>query len=582
MGLLTASLGRRTRWLLACCVASIAALVAMQPSFAYAANPLVSSDPANGATVDKAVRSVSLTFTSPLGQSGNTMSASCNSVPITLAPPEVAPDGITLQASVVDPMPNGTCNVSFLVVDTNGAQAEANTITFTVAIEDNPAGDGAAATPDTVADGDATAQTVPVAAQGERADVGGATTPIAVAGPLGLGRLVGILGLCALFGGIALIVLTWTDGVDYVLTLRFLQGAWGVALAGSYINVAGLAAQSSGAASIFSGLSPGSWGALTDSNAGLAALARLGLVVASILVVQRPERAVDEATRLAAVAMPGIAVATLGLSRDGGSLVAVGYLAGVVHALSMAVWLGGIMMLAYVVLAGPGDDDLVGAVLGFGKVANVAVVATVASGVVQLIRLDGGDLLGSGHGRIMVLKALAVGAMVVVGMAARQAALSRLLDADHITASLALRLRRAVTMEVMIGAFTVLLTAWAMSYQPPKVDATIDAISVGTSVRLENPQYIVDVAITQKVGPNALVVTVRKADAAITQLVVSFEPPPGATIGGVQQPIPLTTVGLSAVLAKADGLPLDAEGVWQIVVSIGGIEIDRESVDIRK
>ena len=45
-------------------------------------------------------------------------------------------------------------------------------------------------------------------------------------------------------------------------------------------------------------------------------------------------------------------------------------LAGIVHALAMAVWFGGVVLLARVVLAGPGEEDLVHAVRGFGRISR--------------------------------------------------------------------------------------------------------------------------------------------------------------------------------------------------------------------
>ena len=52
----------------------------------------------------------------------------------------------------------------------------------------------------------------------------------------------------------------------------------------------------------------------------------------------------------------------------------------------MSVWIGGVVLLARVVLAGPGEEDLVHAVRGFGRISNPAIVLTVVSGLVQLYR----------------------------------------------------------------------------------------------------------------------------------------------------------------------------------------------------
>ena len=98
--------------------------------------------------------------------------------------------------------------------------------------------------------------------------------------------------------------------------------------------------------------------------------ARVIFVLLTGWVVMRPERVIDPATQLPALALPGLAVATLGFSRSGGQLPLLGYVTGIAHALAMAVWLGGLILLARVVLAGPGEEDLVHAVRGFARISD--------------------------------------------------------------------------------------------------------------------------------------------------------------------------------------------------------------------
>jgi hypothetical protein len=51
-----------------------------------------------------------------------------------------------------------------------------------------------------------------------------------VGGPLGLARLVAALSLAVLFGALVLIVVAWPEGVEYILTVRFLRTVWAVAV----------------------------------------------------------------------------------------------------------------------------------------------------------------------------------------------------------------------------------------------------------------------------------------------------------------------------------------------------------------
>ena len=86
--------------------------------------------------------------------------------------------------------------------------------------------------------------------------------------------------------------------------------------------------------------------------------------------------------------------------------------------------------------------DLVHAVRGFSRISTPALLLTVLTGAVQTWRLDRGALFDSSHGRVLLVKALAVGVMVFVGLATRQFVSTRLRKADSMTGPMASRLRR--------------------------------------------------------------------------------------------------------------------------------------------
>ena len=204
------------------------------------------------------------------------------------------------------------------------------------------------------------------------------------------------------------------------------------------------------------GSNPSTWLDLLDAGwAGRAAVARLILVVASVWVVLRPERVIDPTTQLPALALPTLAVVTLGLSRTGGELAILGVIAGIAHSLAMAIWVGGVVLLARVVLAGPGEEDLVHAVRGFNRISGPAIVVTVVSGLVQLYRLDGGSLFSESHGRVLLLKTVLVAVMLFVGLTARQVAQARLARANDLSPPTADRLRRAFGTEAAIGVVVI-------------------------------------------------------------------------------------------------------------------------------
>ena len=286
--------------------------------------------------------------------------------------------------------------------------------------------------------------------------------------------------------------------------------------------------------SIGKGLSPGTWLDLLDAGwPGRAAIARLVLVIATGWVVLRPERVIDPTTQLPALAIPTLAVVTIGLTRTGGDLAALGVVAGIVHALAMAVWFGGVVLLARVVLAGPGEEDLVQAVRGFGRISGPAIVLTVVSGLVQLYRLDGGSLFSSSHGRVLVLKTVFVAIMLFVGLTARQVAMQRLNRAPDLTPPTADRLRRAFGTEAIIGLVVIGLSGWMMSFTPAKADVGDTTDFAVEEPFVDEPSGI-DLVVQlnpARVGGNELRVRVNAPETGLSGLVIDFIPPDGLRPG---------------------------------------------------
>ena len=68
-----------------------------------------------------------------------------------------------------------------------------------------------------------------------------------------------------------------------------------------------------------------------------------------------------------------------------------------------------------------------------------------------MILLDGGNLFGSSHGRVVLLKTVVVAFMVFIAMSARQYVNSKLPRSDELTIPTADRLRRAFGAEAAAG-----------------------------------------------------------------------------------------------------------------------------------
>lgn len=552
------------RLVLAAVAAVAVVLLAWDPSPAMAQS-LDESNPADGAVLTNPPEVLEFTFDEPIGTNA-LISAACNNDPISELPASVLSadaQTLTIELDPDAPFPRGTCSVGYTVTGPNGQDGSEGTITFS--IQNSPV-----TTPGVTADTTPPDTTTP--AEDETDDDAAPAVVLdetPTSGPTWLGRLISVLGLSILFGGFVLIVAAWPEGPEYILAVRFLRAMWVVAMLGTLLYVVAFAAAAKGE-SLGNGLSPSAWLDLTDAGwPGRAALARLVLCFLTGWVVMRPERVIDPTTQLPAMAIPTLAVATIGLSRTGGDLAILGVVAGIAHALAMAVWFGAVVLLARVVLAGPGDEDLVHAVRGFNRISGPAIVITVVSGLVQMFRLVGGALFTTGHGRMVMGKAVAVALMLFVGMTARQVAQHRLARASDLTPPAADQLRRAFGTEAVIGLVVLGLSAGLMSFTPSKAseeptqEFTVEKGVVDTAsglnlvVRLE----------PGRVGENRLQVEVLAPDTGVSGLTVSFVAPAGSGLDTIVQPIPLTGAGIADTTAAADaGIPFDVAGAWTLQV----------------
>ncbi len=561
---------RTLRFLAAVSATMAGALLLAAPVHAQTAS-LVSSDPADGADLQSPPAQITLSFDKPVGDS--TITLACNGDPWVepnVGRAQTSADQLTVTLAIVTPMPAGECNVSWSAQQPNGDDGATGRFSFTVQTSPTPP---PGSTPATTPGGSAATTTTAAPAAGSSSGGSSGTSDDVLDaasvsdGATWLGRTLSTFGLAVLFGSLVLIVVAWPEGPEYILAVRFLRSVWILTLLGTLLFVVALTAAVN-EDSLGSGINPTGWFDLIDAGwPGRAALARLVLVIACAWVVWRPERVIDPTSQLPALAVPTLAVITIGLTRTGGDLAAIGVLMGIAHAVAMAVWVGGVVLLARVVLAGPGEEDLVQAVRGFGRISTTAIVVTVVSGLVQLFRLDGGSLFSDAHGRVLLLKTVVVAVMLFVGLTARQVAQGRLARAHDLSVPTADRLRRAFGTEAVIGIVVIGLSGWLLSFTPPKQPA-------GTAERYEVVEPFVDAASgidmtvslnPSRVGGNQLRVEVRKPATDITGLTVTFVPPAGSNQPSLVQAIPLSKPGIA--VSAPDYLPFPVAGTWTMQVS---------------
>ena len=541
-------------------LAALVATLAMWSPAAAADNPLDASTPPNGATLDRSPNVVQLVFTQRLG-SDPQVSMACDGTTVAIGAASIGEDLKSLSFSPSAALTSGAkCTVIWTVKNADGTPGGSGKIDFSMA--GTPTG--------------ATLPSTPAAA-----------TPAATSsssglnGPLALARLITNIGLAALFGALVLIVLIWPEGVEYDITVRYLRLVAAIALVGALLTVICISGMLHGG-SFSDGLSPADWTDLTDVTGGAAALLRLVLCIGCMWVAMRPDRINDPNQQTPAIAITGLAVATLAFTR-GTDPGIIGVLAGLVHVGAMSVWFGGLALLARVVLSGPGDEDLVHAVRGFRRLSGPAIVLTAVSGVALVYQLDWGHLFDSGHGRVAVLKTLAVAGMVVVGLASREFIRTRMSRVDEMTERLSTRLQRAVGVEALVGVGVLALTAWMTSLAPAGLVAQARAVpDLGPNhvVVNEADGFQATVRLTEQVGANAVYIDIDTPRDGLVGVQIKFTPPPQSNGVGVLLRVPLTGAG-QAVLSKDKNLRLNVPGIWTVIVSVNGQLMNSFNVNIQ-
>ncbi len=538
------------------------------------------SSPAPNETLAASPTQLVLTFTTELATEPEVILLDAAGLTVPTQPAERQATGTQWIVPISSPLPAGTYRVKWSV------EAALNEYTFNVGQASPapaPTQPPAAGAATAVAGAPAPAETVaptpgdpttaapttiasPSSTTANSTDDGGG-----VAGLLAtLARWASTLGLACVFGGLAVIALAWPEGIEYVITSRYLRTVWLIALGATLILMITTRARESGA-SIASSISPTALLDLKELPGGSALLLRFVFIAASGWVVLVPERVVDASTQIPAFAAPTLALLTFGFSRSGeaaGGVLGIG--AGILHAFSFSVWLGGVALLARVVVIGPGDEDLLHAVRGFSRLAAPALIGVVVSGVIRTAQLAGGgsSLFGTGYGRLLLVKAVGVAVLAYVATMNRQTVRGKLDRSVQLNGRAAGRLRRAFSAELLAGVVVMGLSAWMLSSVPPGAAnaVSINKVKAVAEVSLKDSGIDVSVgAAPAAVGVNTIVITIRKPVTGLVDMDVQLlSPAPQG--GGIDIPkVAAVLKGKGSM--RVEGVPLDTPGLWTVVVT---------------
>ncbi|MEU7528086.1 copper resistance CopC family protein [Saccharothrix sp. NPDC042600] len=241
----------------------------------------------------------------------------------------------------------------------------------------------------------------------------------------------------ALLAGAAFFAVWCQDGTAVGRRVRvLLAGGWWSVLAATVLVLLLYGPYATGRP-LTAALDPSLVAATASTRLGVAMLARLLvllLVGVALLWFARHRREVadrrqhevaDRRRRGGAVlAATGVLAATWSASSHSaaGDLAGLALVADAAHLTAMAVWLGGLVVVAAVVVRSDDVPAMRVAVPRFSRVALVSVLVLVATGLFQSWRLVGtpSALVGTSYGRVLLGKAVLVVVLLALGAAARR------------------------------------------------------------------------------------------------------------------------------------------------------------------
>lgn len=527
----------------------LVALLLPAPAQAHAAT--VATTPAAGTVVGVSPTAVTVTF----------------SEPVTIVPGRIqvlAPDGERISnepraiGNVLEipvrraERPLGTYLVSFRIVSAD-SHPVAGGFTFSV---------GAPSTPPVASAADAVHPSVTVA--------------------VAAGRYLGYAGLVLAIGPALLLTLLWPRQVPRRGAIRLVGAGLGLIAASAVAAIWLQAPYGSGrpaydvtAAQLTDVLTSGFGGWMVLR---LAAVAGLALLLPPMLRGQGGRVRGGRVRRwtLAAVAPAGLATWPLTGHAAASPLPPVGIVADIVHIAAMSVWLGGLVVLAVVLLRRAHPRTL-GVILPvWSRWAAISVVWLVGAGLVQAVSEVGAPsaLVGTAYGRVLLAKAGLLVAVLAAAAYARRLVQRRAVpvDGEH-------RLRRTVGLEVTATALVLALSAVLVQVTPARsaAAAVTAADAKGASGTLTSPLYTLQYDIYPgQIGENntvhAALYTAQGAPLPAAEWQVTTVLPEK----GIE---PVTLPMLDVPPNHAIGaLTFPVPGTWEVRFTVRTTEVDQATV----
>ena len=413
-------MARRFAYLVAAGVLAVLGLLAAAP-VASAHATLVSSSPADGAVLARSPAKVSATFDEPVGSTPDSIQV-------------LAPNGDRVDTGGTT---HGSQPQTIVVALLPGLQGGTYTVGWHVVSDDSHPVQGAF----TFSVGAPSSTAVSQAALGLH---GSKLVGIA----FGVVRWLAFCCFALLIGSVAFVIWCWPAGAARPQVLRLAMGAWG-GLASSVLAAVllqGVYGAGQGVGHVFW---PDVLHATLYSRYGRALGVRLLLVIVALFVftitlggVQAGRRRTRTAVGVAWTILTAALASTWAVADHAGIGIQVPLAlpADVIHLSAIATWLGGLVMLATIVLRRPhppgpksaggaarrrgqaATAETVKAVSRFSSIALSCVVAILITGTYQAWRNVGtvGALTGTTYGQLLLVKIAAMCTLIALGYVARR------------------------------------------------------------------------------------------------------------------------------------------------------------------
>lgn len=402
-------------------------------------------------------------------------------------------------------------------------------------------------------------------------------------------RVAVFVSLLLLVGGGAFVALIWPAGIHDRRTRRVLTTSWVVALLATAVTIGVQGAYGAGLG-LVDAADPAVISSVLGTRFGATSLVRLGLLVClAAIAVLAARRQPTEPTRPTAIGFVVVGVAVLATSAlaghaSTGRWVAVAVPVDTVHLTAVAMWLGGLTLLAAAVLIGDNNHDVEGrsidaVVPRFSRVAFGAVIIIVATGVFQSVRQVGSvdALTGTIYGRLLAAKIVVFAVMVALAAASRawvrrRYTSGRTSELAVVSGSSVISLRKSVAGETATAVIVLALTALLVNAIPGR---TALALPVSTEIEASD-ELLIDVTIDPaKAGPLELhFYTLSPAGLPLdVEEVTAVLELPDRDIGPLKAP--LVRAGPNHFAAYGFDVPI--AGDWTLTVTARTSDVDQDS-----